>query len=163
MSENGELQFDVARGDLGVSRHLEIAMKSLRQSSSDPVLRGMLDEVLAGRMGFREFGATEVFAKLIDRTPARVLDDILNLSEEEREALVAQGERELEELRNQPSGNFSSPAPAPAPAPAPSEQSKPFSAYAGTRKPNRDAVISPDEPDDDDLYFQDRRNRGWLV
>ncbi len=32
----------------------------------------------------------------------------------------------------------------------------------GTRKPNRDLIVTPDEPDDDDLYFRDRRQRGWL-
>ncbi|MFX0579068.1 YbaB/EbfC family nucleoid-associated protein [Nocardia nepalensis] len=32
----------------------------------------------------------------------------------------------------------------------------------GTRKPNRDQVFIPDEPDDDDVYFQQHRQNGWL-
>lgn len=28
---------------------------------------------------------------------------------------------------------------------------------------NRDAIVTPDEPDEDDLCLEDRRNRGWLV
>jgi len=33
----------------------------------------------------------------------------------------------------------------------------------GTRKPDRDRIYIPDdEMDDDDLYFQEHRRRGWL-
>ncbi|WP_435592537.1 hypothetical protein [Nocardia sp. bgisy118] len=33
---------------------------------------------------------------------------------------------------------------------------------AGTRKPNRDRIVTAGDLDDDDLYFQDRNQRGWL-
>ena len=33
---------------------------------------------------------------------------------------------------------------------------------SGTGKANREQLYTPDEPDDDDLYFQERRNNGWL-
>ncbi|WP_433755530.1 hypothetical protein [Nocardia sp. CA-135398] len=33
----------------------------------------------------------------------------------------------------------------------------------GTRKPNRDRVVTPtDDEDEDDEYFRDRQQRGWL-
>ncbi|WP_433713009.1 hypothetical protein ACQP2U_01445 [Nocardia sp. CA-084685] len=35
--------------------------------------------------------------------------------------------------------------------------------HPGTRKPNRDRIVAPDEPDEDDRYFRDRQQNGWLV
>ncbi|WP_267465957.1 hypothetical protein [Nocardia cyriacigeorgica] len=35
--------------------------------------------------------------------------------------------------------------------------------HPGTRKPNREQVGTPDEPDEDDVYLQERQQRGWLV
>jgi hypothetical protein len=32
----------------------------------------------------------------------------------------------------------------------------------GTRKPDRERIVTPDEPDDDDLYYRNRRQSGWL-
>lgn len=52
-------------------------------------------------------------------------------------------------------------APAKPPQPGPSD-STPGHVIPGTRKPNRDQVFIPDEPDDDDLYFQQHCQNGWL-
>lgn len=63
---------------------------------------------------------------------------------------------------------FPDPAPASPPAPsstsaapwpAPVAPAYPAPAPPATRKPDRDRVVTPDEPDEDDLYFQ---RRSWL-
>ncbi|MFI2477230.1 hypothetical protein [Nocardia xishanensis] len=33
---------------------------------------------------------------------------------------------------------------------------------SGTQKPDRDRIVTPDDLDEDDRYFQDRNQRGWL-
>ncbi|WP_433733168.1 YbaB/EbfC family nucleoid-associated protein [Nocardia sp. CA-129566] len=52
-------------------------------------------------------------------------------------------------------------APPKLPQPGPSG-STPGHVIPGTRRPNRDQVFIPDEPDDDDLYFQQHHQNGWL-
>ncbi|WP_329405771.1 hypothetical protein OG563_28815 [Nocardia vinacea] len=49
--------------------------------------------------------------------------------------------------------------PPPADRPAPAGNA----VIPGTRKPNRDRIVTPtDDDDEDDEYFRDRQQRGWL-
>ncbi|MEU8894398.1 hypothetical protein [Nocardia sp. NPDC048505] len=156
MSDKPEVVFDVARGDLGLSRSLKASLEILRSATPDPAIRKQIEEVLAGRASMREFGLSDAFAKVLDGVPKQVFDQAASMSEEERARLAAQGEAELERLRNLEPESATATAPAePPPAPGPA-------VTPGTRKPNRDRVVTRDEPDDDDLYFQERRDRGWL-
>lgn len=59
-----------------------------------------------------------------------------------------------------------SPGPSP-PDPAPGATTASYPAIPtpparNRRQSWRDVVVTPDEPDEDDAYFQERRQRGWL-
>lgn len=156
MSNQPEVVFDVAGGDLGVSRGLRRSLEILKSATPDPEVRRRLEDVLAGRASMREFGLSDAFAKLLDGVPKHAFEQAASMSEEERSRLAAQGEAELERLRNLDSEAASSVRSNP---PPPADVGL---TVQGTRKPNRDLIVTPDEPDDDDLYFQERRSRGWL-
>ncbi|MGV9614415.1 hypothetical protein [Nocardia xishanensis] len=171
-----ELVLDVANGDIGVSRALRKSLEAIKSSVSDPQIRSGLDDVLAGRLGMREFGRSEMFAKLFDQRSMNRIDNLISsVSDAERDRLAAGGETVLDHLRNQAFEESTQNARAEASPPIP----KPKASWAdrsmdnaasassaavhpGTRKPNRERVVVPDEPDDDDLYFGERRQRGWL-
>ncbi|WP_433663059.1 hypothetical protein ACQPW1_13545 [Nocardia sp. CA-128927] len=122
--------------------------------------------MLAGKLGVRDFARTEAFSRTLDGVMPAALQRFAAMSDEERDRLAEQGRVELERYRQQ------SVDPAPA-SPSPSIDGQPNlqqeqssgsgHVIAGTRKPNRDQVVTPDEPDDDDLYFQERRQRGWMA
>ncbi|MET8776017.1 hypothetical protein ABZV58_13445 [Nocardia sp. NPDC004654] len=171
-----ELILDVAKGDVGISRALRKSLETIRSSISDQQIRSSLDDVLAGRMGMREFGRSEMFAKLLDQGSMDRIDKLISsVSDEERERLAADGETFLDDLRTQASDESTQEIraevtpPGHEPKTSSAEQSTNNSAsvssatvYPGTRKPNRERVVIPEEPDDDDLYFGERRQRGWL-
>ncbi|MBF6333885.1 hypothetical protein [Nocardia transvalensis] len=164
MAQPSEFVFDVARGDLGVSRQLRQSLQVIKSATTDPALRRQLDDVLAGRTGMREFGTSDAFARILDRVPRQQFDRVFSMPEEERERLAAQGRAELERLRNESPEQTASMTPPPEPPrPGPASPS-PAGGHVirGTRKPNREQLFIPDEPDDDDRYFQERRQRGWL-
>ncbi|MFD3592191.1 hypothetical protein ACFWU5_05645 [Nocardia sp. NPDC058640] len=159
---------DVAHGDPAVSKQLSAALRALSASSPDPAFKQQIAEVLAGRQGVREFAQGEGFNRILDAVVPTAMKKFSELSDADRARLAADEAAELERLRNVPShdsqtaeGRLSEAAP---------ESSGPSGATSatdrvipGTRKPNREQVVTPDDPDDDDLYFQDRRDRGWLV
>ncbi|MEU7141094.1 hypothetical protein ABZ942_16700 [Nocardia sp. NPDC046473] len=156
--------FDVARGDVAVSRRLSDALRTLAANTSDPAMKEQIRGVLAGKLGVRDFARTEAFSQTLDRVMPTALQRFAAMSDEERARLAEQGRAELERYRQQ--------AVAPAPAPPsidgqPTFQQEPSAGsghvIAGTRKPDRDRVVAPDDPDEDDLYFRERRQRGWMV
>ncbi|QIS10347.1 hypothetical protein [Nocardia arthritidis] len=162
---------DVARGDAAVSRQLSDALRLLAAKSTDPALKDQIGAVLSGRVGVRDFARTDAFNQTLDRVMPAALEKYQAMSEEQRQRLAEQGEQELERYRAELVER--SPVQAPdvqSPSPESSRQGT-FTSnqddstgrlIPGTRKPNRDQIVTPDEPDDDDLYFQDRRRRGWL-
>lgn len=165
---------DVAGGDPAVSRQLKEALRLLATNSPDPALREQIGAVLDGKLAVRDFVRAEAFNQTLDRVMPAALADYEAMPEEQRQRLAEQGEAELERYRQapaQPTPPTTSPDPAPD-GQRPSEQPQQPSAtpektstdrlIPGTRKPNRDLIVTPDEPDDDDLYFRDRRQRGWL-
>ncbi|WP_280463249.1 hypothetical protein [Nocardia carnea] len=167
-----EPSFDVTRGDAAASRHLDFALRILSKHTSDPGLKGLTSDVLSGRLGARDFANTEQVSKALDTTMPALVKRVEALPEKERQRLAEQGEATLERyLRENPE------PPPPEPGAAPSEPqhvglTTPVTAEppqdAATQSPGRrrqswrDVVVTPDEPDEDDLYFQERRERGWL-
>lgn len=172
---NPEPMLDVARGDIAVSRQVSAALRVIATSTRDDALKRQIGEILAGRASVRELAGTESFNRVLDGVLPAAMQKIAELSEEERDRLAEQGRAELEQFREAPN-----PVPPTSTAPAndtalstdrPSEpthtapQSTDTSqrgVIPGTRKPNREQIVTPDEPDDDDLYYQDRQQRGWL-
>lgn len=163
MEDRSEVSFDVAHGDIAVSRQLRRSLETIKSAVTDPDLRKQLDDVLNGRRSMRDFGTSDAFAGIMDSVPAGQLNRALTMPEDQRQALAQAGEQELERLR----GDQHESAPAPPPGSVPPTPSTPAKDSGSpvipqTRKPNREQLYTPDEPDEDDLYFQQRRNRGWL-
>lgn len=106
---------------------------------------------------------SSAFNVVLDQTLPAAMRRFADMPDEERQRLAAQGEAQLEQLRNQPPERFTT---APSSEATPSRPSAPTPpapiVHPGTRKPNRDRIVTPDEPDEDDLYFQERGQRGWL-
>ncbi|MFD6155738.1 hypothetical protein ACFWF7_05830 [Nocardia sp. NPDC060256] len=152
---------DLARGDLAVSRQLSRALKVLLDGSPDPQLKNQIRGILEGKGSARDLMGSDAFNRVLDRTLPAAMQKFAEMPADERNSLAAQGEAELERLRNQPPdaqpSTDSTPPTDRTPPSAPADTVLP-----GTRKPNRDRIVSPDEPDEDDEYFQDRRQRGWL-
>ncbi|ADG97982.1 hypothetical protein Srot_1519 [Segniliparus rotundus DSM 44985] len=93
-------QLDVARGDQAQSEVLRASLKILRDKSSNPEFKSLVDDVLAGRRGLRDVSRNAVFNDSIAKDAAKGLAAYNNLSEEERQALAAKGEVQLERIRS---------------------------------------------------------------
>ncbi|WP_405161911.1 hypothetical protein OG203_37245 [Nocardia sp. NBC_01499] len=156
--------FDVARGDIAVSRRLSDALRTLAANTSDPAMKEQIRGVLAGKLGVRDFARTDAFSRTLDRVMPDALQRFAAMSDEERARLAERGRAELERYREQPGEPVHTP-PLTSTDNQPNLQPSAGSGHviAGTRKPNRDQVVAPDDPDDDDLYFRERRQRGWMV
>lgn len=167
-----EPTFDVARGDLAVSRQLSDTLRHISANVSDPALKAQIGAVLSGNLGVRDFARSDAFSHTLDRVMPSALADYLAMPEEQRRQLAEQGEADLEHYRAQmadptpPAARTTAPE---TPSPGASQQPQILDSadttaqlIPGTRKPNRERVVMPDEPDDDDIFFQDRRRRGWL-
>ncbi|WP_225725997.1 MULTISPECIES: hypothetical protein [unclassified Nocardia] len=150
--------FDVAHGDIAVSRRLSAALRTLAANTADPAMKEQIRAVLAGKLSMREFARTETFNRTLDRVMPAALQRLAAMPDEERDRLAAQGRADLERYREQPT----EPDP-PRPTPPAGPDAAAGHVIAGTRKPNRERIVTPDDPDDDDRYYQERRERGWLV
>ncbi|MEV6661651.1 hypothetical protein [Nocardia fluminea] len=161
---------DLAHGDVAKSRQLSVALRTIMNASADPALENQIRAILEGRGSARDLMHSEAFNTVLDQTMPSAIQQFADMPEEERQRLAAQGEQQLERLRNQPPESFTpfrtgETTQNPVPAPEATQSASPSSSavHPGTRKPNRERIVAPDEPDEDDLYFEDRRNRGWLV
>ncbi|MCX0270160.1 hypothetical protein NLM24_05460 [Nocardia zapadnayensis] len=158
---------DLARGDLGVSRQLSKALQVIMAGTTDPRLKDQIRAILDGRASARELLHSDAFNVVLDQTMPAAMQQFAEMPEEERQRLAAQGQRQLDQLRDQPS-TWSAPAqsaepPVPRSQVAPQPPASPAgSAQPGRRGSYRDEVVTPDEPDEDDLYFRDRWKNGWL-
>ncbi|MEV5838655.1 hypothetical protein [Nocardia sp. NPDC052112] len=164
---------DLARGDVAVSRQLGRALRTLMNGTSDPRLKDQLRGVIEGKGSARELLRSNAFNQVLDRTLPAAMRRFAEMPEHERQRLAAEGEAELTRLRKQPPQEQAPAATAlptdrtPTPPPEAPRQTPPAPTAGvvlpGTRKPDRDRVVTPDEPDDDDLYYRERQQRGWLV
>ncbi|MFF5037447.1 hypothetical protein [Nocardia salmonicida] len=171
---NPEPMLDVARGDIAVSRQVSAALRVIATSTHDDALKRQIGEILAGRASVRDLAGAESFNRVLDGVLPAAMQKIAELSEEERDRLAEQGRAELEQFRESPNPAPTTSAPAnetapsldrssgPTPTPPQATDTSQPGVIPGTRKPNREQIVTPDEPDDDDLYYQDRQQRGWL-
>ncbi|MBF6100633.1 hypothetical protein IU510_21490 [Nocardia cyriacigeorgica] len=165
MSKQPDPIYDVAGADPGASRQLRKSLEALRSAAAGPEVSKQLDDVIAGRTSMREFGKSDAFAGILDRvlTP-QAMNKLSGLSPAELEAMAEQGRAEQARLRTEPTAAADALSAQDAPrTPRRPETPQTVQLHPGTRKPDREQVVTPDEPDEDDLYFQERRQRGWLV
>ncbi|WP_280273244.1 hypothetical protein [Nocardia wallacei] len=86
---------------------------------------------------------SEDFARVLERVSDQPLNQVAAMSEQERTRLAAQAEAELERRGQQIDDSH----------PAPVEHTA-----------NRDEIFVYEDPDEaDDAYYQERRQRGWLI
>lgn len=167
---------DVAGGDPAVSRQLTDALRALAANTTDPALKEQIGAILDGKLAVRDFVRAEAFNQTLDRVMPAALEEYESMPEDQRQRLAEQGEAELERYR----AELREPTPPASPAEPMNDSQRPQSSGSpeaastttfgtgagrlipGTRKPDRDVVVTPDEPDEDDLYFRDRRQHGWL-
>lgn len=153
---------DLAHGDLGASRQLSRAIRVLMDTATDPRVKEQLRGVLEGRGSARELMHSEAFNRVLDRTVPAAMQRFAGMLEEERQQLAASGEAELVRLRSEPLED-QQPSDRPSPRPERPGPATGDTLVPGTRKPNRDRVVAPtDDEDEDEEYFRDRRQRGWL-
>lgn len=179
MTDNAEPMLDVARGDIAVSRQVSAALRVIAANSRDDALKNQIGEILAGRGSVRDLAGAESFSRVLDGVLPTAMSKLAELPEAERERLAEQGRTELEHYRQTPppaQPAVSSTGSPETTVPAATRFSEPPTGNAvphqpnpshstvtpGTRKPNREQIFTPDEPDDDDLYYQERQRRGWL-
>ncbi|MGW6422775.1 hypothetical protein ACWF82_08870 [Nocardia sp. NPDC055053] len=153
---------DLARGDIGVSRQLSRALRVLMDNATDPQLKNQLRGILEGKGSAHDLLHSEAFNRVADQTMPAAMAQFAGMSDEQRQRLAEQGEADLLRLRSQPvadelgSEPVADQPPPSAPAPAAS------TVVPGTRRPNRERIVTPDDEDDDDQYFRERNQRGWL-
>ncbi|WP_194814752.1 hypothetical protein [Nocardia sp. XZ_19_385] len=148
---------DLARGDVGVSRQLSRALRVLMDTATDPQLKNQLRGILEGKGSARDLMHSEAFNRVLDRTLPAAMQQFADMPEEERQRLADQGEAELQRLRSEPLAEQQQSV-----APPLAEPPSAPPVVPGTRKPNRERVVTPDDEDEDDEYFRDRGQRGWL-
>ena len=183
---------DLAGGDIGMSRHLRSALNILAGSGLAPDMEKQLREIAQGNGSLRDLRHSESFLRLSDSVLTQAQEDLREQTPEEKQRLIDEGNATLESYRRRdpdapepapppaapvaPPSAASEPPPKPAPAPhhpgaLPGSAAAPGPATPGDPAPQpprnrrqswRDVVVTPDEPDEDDLYFQERRQRGWL-
>ncbi|WP_054814839.1 hypothetical protein [Nocardia arizonensis] len=181
-TRDDEPMLDLVGRDVGMSRHLSKALKVLVDSPGiDNDLRKQLREIMNGRGSLRDLAHNESFTRLSEATLPKVIADIASRTPEQMQQLARAGEQILDTYRNQipdtSSAADSTPESAtpgartntsttPAEPTAGSANGNgpvvPRNVIPGTRKPDREQIVTPDEPDDDDRYYRDRRRSGWL-
>ncbi|MFI5717921.1 hypothetical protein [Nocardia sp. NPDC051750] len=157
-------------GDIGVSRVLSQALKVLADNTVDKNLEKQLREIRNGTGSLRDLEASESFLRLGDSVLEQVRQDQANRTDEEKQQLVDSGNAILERYRREDPHTADHEAPvAPQAHPALERPVEPVPPHNPAPRPAsnprqswRDVVVTPDEPDEDDLYFQERRQRGWL-
>lgn len=179
-SPEEEPMLDLAGGDIGMSRHLRSALNILAGSGLAPDMEKQLREIAQGNGSLRDLRHSESFLRLSDSVLAQTQEDLRGRPPEEKQRLIDEGNATLESYRRR---DPNTPEPADAvPPPKPSSGPDHLGALPGStattgpattgdpapqpprnrRQSWRDVVVTPDEPDEDDLYFQERRQRGWL-
>lgn len=157
--------------DPGMSRHLANVLGILSSAPGmDKDFKAQIQDVLQGAGSLRDLAHSEAFGRLGDAIVPQALAEFAAVPEDERARMAARGEAVLEGYRNQDQD-----APVP---PPPTEKTPPVAPSApqaqdiggaqpvtapGIRKPNREQVVGPsDWEDEDDQYFRERKQNGWL-
>ncbi|WP_280507213.1 hypothetical protein [Nocardia flavorosea] len=174
-----EPMLDLAGGHIGMSRHLRSALNILAGSGLAPDMEKQLREIAQGNGSLRDLRHSESFLRLSDSVLAQAQEDLRAQTPDEKKRLIDEGNATLASYRQRdpdvpepPPPAAPVPPPEPSPAPAPPGALPGSTATTGPAAPGnpapdrrqswRDVVVTPDEPDEDDLYFQERRQRGCL-
>ncbi|GAB2656869.1 hypothetical protein [Nocardia goodfellowii] len=180
MVPDNEPMLDTVDGDIGMSRHIANALDVIADRTLDSNLRDQLREISSGQGSIRDLVHNEGFVRLAETVVAPAIAELKSLTPEEMQRLVDQGNAVLERYRNQTadgpqqseqdannipqSGSLrrdESPNPV---GFGPPDLARDSQTLPGTRKPNRDRIVGPDDdPDEDDVYFQERNRKGWLL
>lgn len=155
---------DVAGGDTGMSRHLAKALNILGGSpGADGDLKAQIDDILRGKSTIRDLVTNETFARLSDAAMPKALADFEAASPEDIRRKAELGEAILESYRHQEPETPPAAEPVRSAPPADIRARSADHVIPGTRKPDRNRIVGPDDdPDEDDRYYQDRNRRGWL-
>lgn len=126
MDDDREKTLDVARGDVGMSRHLEKSLSVLASAGGSAQVRPLIDEVLAGRASARDLLRHAEFSEVLDRFVPDGMSELMGMSDEEREQMSSAARAEMDEL-----------------------------AVEKTAHPQAEDTV-PGDDDDDDGYWDDR-------
>ncbi|WP_141807876.1 hypothetical protein [Nocardia bhagyanarayanae] len=179
MKPDNEPMLDTVGGDIGMSRHIANALTVIADRTHDNNLKGLLREILSGRGSIRDLIRNEEFLRLGETVVPPAIAELKSLTPEEMQRLADQGNAVLDRYRNEVPANqpqpeqdasYESKHSSPTRDAAPNSVGVDFRDLArdsptlpGTRKPNRDRIVWPDDDlDEDDAYFRDRNQRGWL-
>lgn len=89
----------IAAHDPGLDRRLRRDLATLRERSSGTELATLLDDVLAGRRTLPEVARTEAFTAAVMPKVQTMMTQWSQLSQDEKDALVEAGRRELDAER----------------------------------------------------------------
>ncbi|MGV9611857.1 hypothetical protein [Nocardia xishanensis] len=179
MKPDNEPMLDTVGGDIGMSRHIANALRVIADRTHDNNLKGLLREILSGQGSIRDLIRNEGFIRLGETVVPPAIAELKSLTPEEMQRLADQGNAVLDRYRNEvPAGqhqpeqdaDYKSQHQSPPRNAAPTTEgfdapdlARDSQTLPGTRKPNRDRIVWPDDDlDEDDAYFQDRNQRGWL-
>ncbi|GHH31644.1 hypothetical protein [Streptomyces lanatus] len=98
---------EMTQQDAAQAKVLKQSLEHLASGLGGPALKEMAQEVLSGRMGLREAANVSAYAEEAVVQSAPLAEKWAAMSDSEREALAAEGERQLEEQRRAESENRS--------------------------------------------------------
>ncbi|MFE2629497.1 hypothetical protein ACFXDP_16375 [Streptomyces sp. NPDC059374] len=90
---------EMTQQDPAQAKILRQSLEHLASGLGGPALKEMAQEVLSGRMGLREAANVSAYAEEAVQRSAPLAEKWAAMSDGEREALAAEGERRLEEER----------------------------------------------------------------
>ncbi|MFE7894224.1 hypothetical protein [Streptomyces sp. NPDC057412] len=90
---------EMTQQDPAQARILRQSLEHLASGLGGPALKEMAQEVLSGRMGLREAADVSAYAEEAVQRSAPLAEKWAAMSDSEREALAAEGERRLEDER----------------------------------------------------------------
>ncbi|MFD4369383.1 hypothetical protein [Rhodococcus sp. NPDC058521] len=77
--------------------HLRNALRTLATATPDPEFKKLIGQVLDGRVNLRDVIDSTTFATVVNPLVSGAVSEISKLSDEEREALAAQGQTQIDE------------------------------------------------------------------
>ncbi|MEU9049521.1 hypothetical protein AB0D37_03795 [Streptomyces sp. NPDC048384] len=92
---------EMTQQDAAQAKILRQSLEHLASGLGGAALKEMAQEVLSGRMGLREAADVSAYAEEAVQQSAPLAEKWASMSDSEREALAADGERRLEEERRQ--------------------------------------------------------------
>ncbi|MEU0744203.1 hypothetical protein [Streptomyces sp. NPDC006134] len=98
---------EMTQQDAVQARILRQSLEHLASGLGGDTLKEMAQEVLSGRMGLREAAHVSAYAEQAVEQAAPLAEKWASLSDSERDALAAEGERRFEEERRAESENRS--------------------------------------------------------